>query len=131
MRKKCKETVITKDILGIIAMISKSVVLVLALVGFALPTAVGGGEVGMLQLAAAAAAAAAEEESSLEEILGSAFDLADLDETEDGGVGMGMQIFVSPNIPVLDDDEEEEEGAEDNRIICIEVEPGLIECFEV
>src|SRR5919106_1722839 len=129
MRKKCKETVITKDILGIIAMISKSVVLVLALVGFALPTAVGGGEVGMLQLAAAAAAA--EEESSLEEILGSAFDLADLDETEDGGVGMGMQIFVSPNIPVLDDDEEEEEGAEDNRIICIEVEPGLIECFEV
>src|SRR5918999_3881117 len=130
MRKKCKETVITKDILGIIVMISKSVVLVLALVGFALPTAVGGGEVGMLQLAAAAAAA--EEESSLEEILGSAFDLADLDETEDGGVGMGMQIFVSPNIPVLDDDEEEEEeGAEDNRIICIEVEPGLIECFEV
>ena len=128
MRKKCKETVITKDILGIIAMISKSVVLVLALVGFALPTAVGGGEVGMLQ---PAAAAAAEEESSLEEILGSAFDLADLDETEDGGVGMGMQIFVSPNIPVLDDDEEEEEGAEDNRIICIEVEPGLIECFEV
>jgi hypothetical protein len=80
---------------------------------------------------AAAAAAAEEEESSLEEILGSAFDLADLDETEDGGVGMGMQIFVSPNIPVLDDDEEEEEGAEDNRIICIEVEPGLIECFEV
>ena len=129
MRKKCKETVITKDILGIIVMISKSVVLVLALVGFALPTAVGGGEVGMLQ---PAAAAAAEEESSLEEILGSAFDLADLDETEDGGVGMGMQIFVSPNIPVLDDDEEEEEeGAEDNRIICIEVEPGLIECFEV
>lgn len=131
MRKKCKETVITKDILGIIVMISKSVVLVLALVGFALPTAVGGGEVGMLQPAAAAAAAAEEEESSLEEILGSAFDLADLDETEDGGVGMGMQIFVSPNIPVLDDDEEEEEGAEDNRIICIEVEPGLIECFEV
>src|ERR671914_2240424 len=128
MRKKCKETVITKDILGIIVMISKSVVLVLPLVGFALPTAVGGGEVGMLQpaAAAAAAAAAAEEESSLEEILGSAFDLADLDETEDGGVGMGMQIFVSPNIPVLDDDEEEEEGAEDNRIICIEVEPGLI-----
>lgn len=125
MRKKCKNTVITKDILGIIVMISKSVVLVLALVGFALPTAVGGGEVGMLQ-----PAAAAEEESSLEEILGSAFDLADLDETEDGGVGMGMQIFVSPNIPVLDDDEEEE-GAEDNRIICIEVEPGLIECFEV
>ena len=130
MRKKCKETVITKDILGIIVMISKSVVLVLALVGFALPTAVGGG-VGMLQPAAAAAAAEEEEESSLEEILGSAFDLADLDETEDGGVGMGMQIFVSPNIPVLDDDEEEEEGAEDNRIICIEVEPGLIECFEV
>jgi hypothetical protein len=28
-------------------------------------------------------------------------------------------------------DEDDEEEGEDNRIICIEVEPGLIECFDV
>jgi hypothetical protein len=69
--------------------ISKSVVLVLALVGLALPT-VGGGA--MLQ-----PAAAQEEEFSLEEILDLAFDLADidLDLIEDGGPG--GNLIDSPN----------------------------------
>jgi hypothetical protein len=63
-------------------MISKSVVLVLALAGLALPTAVGGA---ILQ-----PAVAAEEDFSLQEILDFAFDLADIDvdvigDGDDGG----------------------------------------------
>ena len=30
-----------------------------------------------------------------------------------------------------DEEEEEEDESEDNRIICIEVEPGFIERFEI
>lgn len=30
-----------------------------------------------------------------------------------------------------EEEEEQEDESEDNRIICIEVEPGLIECFEI
>ena len=40
-------------------------------------------------------------------------------------------LGLAENIDEDKDEEEEEDGSEDNRIICIEVEPGLIECFDV
>ena len=67
----------------ILMTISKSIVVVLALLGLALPTTLGGA---ILQ------PAAADEDFSLEEILDFAFDLADIDDLDvigDGGDGGG------------------------------------------
>ncbi len=54
-------------------------------------------------------------------------------EDEDDFIGSGFQPVIQLALELAENvDEEEEEGeSEDNRIICIEVEPGLIECFDV
>ncbi len=51
-----------------------------------------------------------------------------VDEDEEEEV---IQLALELAENVVEDDEEEEDESEDNRIICIEVEPGLIECFDV
>jgi hypothetical protein len=56
----------------------------------------------------------------------------------------GLTLAPTASAYIIDAEEEEEviqlglelaenvdEDEEDNRIICIEVEPGLIECFEI
>jgi hypothetical protein len=89
-------------------MISKSIFVVVALVGLALPTAAGGG---ILQPAAA-------QEFSIAEILDLALDFADLDldETEDGGGagagdgGDGSQQQVDANVQQQDSTQDRTQG---------------------
>ena len=54
-------------------------------------------------------------------------------EDEDDFIGSGFQPVIRLALELAEnvDEEEEEDESEDNRIICIEVEPGLIECFDV
>jgi hypothetical protein len=53
-----------------------------------------------------------------------------VDEEQDEDV-IQFALELAENVDEDEDEEEEEDGSEDNRIICIEVEPGLIECFDV
>ena len=56
------------------------------------------------------------------------------EDDEDDFIGGGFQPAIQLALELaenVDDEGEEQDDEEDNRIICIEVEPGLIECFEV
>jgi hypothetical protein len=53
-----------------------------------------------------------------------------VDEEEDEEI-IQPALELAENVDEDEDEEEEENESDDNRIICIEVEPGLIECFEI